>query len=148
MSKVLSRYPFAHSSTSHPQILCRSCGQAWKSRGKAMKSARSGNCLWFVTKLHDGSGGTTACVSERVALELTGLLNKAEFVRKHKYGLVSFPLFANLRVARQRRDFSGVGATQPKDGGSTCVSHIIEDVEPTMWLQPLQLQHMRRSCRF
>ena len=92
--------------------------------------------IWFVTKFREFSGAAEASMSERVALQLSGL-NREGFLEAHSSGTLQFPLLCNLRVSRSvATSASGqAGASQPSIHADvkTFVNHVIQDARPIDW---------------
>ena len=100
--------------------------------------------IWFVTKIREFSGCVDVSVSERVALQLTGLDRKT-FMEAYTEGALQFPLLCNARISRtiaNQTDASQpaapghTGASQPAAAGHsarTYVNHRLEDAIPLDW---------------
>jgi hypothetical protein len=92
--------------------------------------------VWFVTKFREFSGAAEASMSERVALQLSGL-DRAGFIEAHNSGTLQFPLLCNLRVSRSVTTAASAqsGASQPGDHAykKTFVNHVIQDARPIDW---------------
>ena len=83
--------------------------------------------IWFITKLRDNSGSAEVGVSERVALQLTGLTH-AGFIDAHASGTLQFPLLCNVRLSRAVSTGQS-GASQP----GTFVNSAIQEAVPVNW---------------
>jgi hypothetical protein len=98
--------------------------------------AEGSDRIWFITKLRDNSGSAEVGVSERVALQLTGLDHES-FIEAHASGTLQFPLLSNMRVSRSvstgnsvdRSGASQSGASQP----GNFVNTVIQDAVPVNW---------------
>ena len=110
--------------------------------------------IWFITKLREFSGSIEVSVSEKVALQLTGL-TAAAFKEAHEDGSLQFPLLCNTRVSRCIAPSGSTSASQPgasqpgatqiwgsqafaSQAGSATnakvfVNHALQDVEPVDW---------------
>jgi hypothetical protein len=92
--------------------------------------------IWFLAKFREFSGAAEASMSERVALQLSGL-DRAGFMDAHASGTLQFPLLCNLRVSRSiSTGASGQsGASQPGAAADkkTFVNHAIQDARPIDW---------------
>ena len=88
--------------------------------------------IWFVTKLHDVSGATDVCVSERVALEFT-CLDREGFKKAAYSRNIQFPLLCNVCISRSLKDApSRAGASQPSQS-SLYVNHTIQEIGVVDW---------------
>ena len=91
--------------------------------------------IWFITKFRDFGGVAEASVTEKVALQLTGL-DRTGFMEAHASGTLQFPLLCNLRVSRATATPAAVsGASQPGAAADTrtFVNHVIQEAMPIDW---------------
>jgi hypothetical protein len=92
--------------------------------------------IWFIAKFREFSGAAEASMSERVALQLSGL-DRAGFMDAHASGTLQFPLLCNLRVSRSISTGASEqsGASQPGAAADkkTFVNHAIQDARPIDW---------------
>ena len=104
---------------------------------------KSGQTIWFLTKLFDITGSVQVGVPERCALALANCPGKEEFIQAHKAGQLQFPLFHNVRLSRTTKSASaaepGVATSASQDaGGSQAdtavhVAYMLEEVSTVGW---------------
>jgi hypothetical protein len=82
----------------------------------------SGERIWFTIKVQDLSGSANVGVPERVALALSNIASKEEFLIKKANGELNMPLLCHARITRMVRTNNG-----------TYVNHVMEQVEPVSW---------------
>ena len=109
--------------------------------------AEGSDRIWFVTKMGDASGSADVGVSEKAALQLTGL-DRDAFKEAHSQDTLQFPLFCNVRLNRTTtlggknvplETSTEVKASQPSasqpgvSAKKVFVNHVIQDVTPIDW---------------
>lgn len=85
-----------------------------------------GDRIFFTTSIRDFSGCTTTGITEVVALALSGIQSKQEFVAQHQQGEVKFPLFASVRGVRRVKAKPSTGANQPNDSTDASAGEHVE----------------------
>ena len=104
---------------------------------------KTGQRIWFLTKMSDITGSVQVGVPERIALALSNSKDKEEFIKVHKAGQLQFSLFHNVRLTRTAKASSvsesgaGISASQESLGSQSnsaqYVSHLLEDVSVVSW---------------
>ena len=79
--------------------------------------------IWFASTVRDFSGAVSLYVSEKAALQLSGLTSAEEFARVHATDALVFPFYCSARVTRQ------VQAV----GQKRVVRLVVAEAEPAVW---------------
>lgn len=121
---------------------------------------KTGQRIWFLTKMSDVSGSVQVGISERIALSLANNSDKDEFKKMHKAGQLQFPLFHNVRLTRTAKGINATelesqsqGDTGSQSSAAVYVSHVLEDVNIVSWsaldapnAAYMDIVHILRQC--